>query len=171
MDLSPYREFTLFSPLDDEQLASFIDGCEEVLLSAGELFIEEGTRGDCLYFVAEGRLKVFAREEDGDEQELAVLDAPAVVGEMEFLTGEPRVACVRALANTRALRLTYDRLMECLQEGDPPTLQVLFRIAQVIARRLAAMDRKFTELELQTPGARYHELRDFQQKLMRDWTF
>lgn len=171
MDPSRYREFPLFAPLDDEQLASFVGGCEEVLLSAGEVFIEEETRGDCLYFVVEGRLKVFAREEDGGERELAFLDAPAVVGEMEFLTGEPRVACVRVLANTRALKLTYDRLMECLQEGDPPTLQVLFRIAQVIARRLAAMDRKFTELEHHTPGTRFHELRDFQQKLMQDWTF
>lgn len=171
MKLSPYREFTLFSPLDDEQLASFVAICEEIVLSAGEVFIEEDTRGDCLYFVAEGRLRVFVREEDGDERELAVLDAPAVVGEMEFLTGEPRVACVRALANTRALKLTYDRLVQCLEEGDQPTLRVLFRIAQVIARRLAAMDRKFAELEHQAPGTRFHELRDFQQKLMQEWTF
>jgi CRP-like cAMP-binding protein len=171
MDLSPYRQLAIFSPLDDDQLKSFLEGCEELGLSAGQIFIEQGTRGSCLYFVAEGRLKVFVQEEGGDERELAVIDAPAVVGEMEFLTGEPRVANVRALANSRAVELTYERLVECLEERDPATLQVLFRIAQVIARRLAAMDRKFAELEHHAPGTRFDELRDFQRKLMRDWTF
>lgn len=171
MDLSPYRNFPGFQDLDDGQLESFAEACEEVVLSAAEEFIEGGTRGDCLYFVAEGRMKVFVELDDGDEHELAVLTAPAVVGEMEFLTGEPRAASVRSLATTRALKLTFDRLMQRLEAGHAPTLRVFFQIAKVVARRLAAMDRKFAELEQQPPGERFHELRDFQQKLMNEWTF
>jgi len=175
MDLSLYRDFPTFKTLDDAQLASFAERCEEIVLSAGELFIDQASRGDCLYFVAEGRMKVFVKlapgDETGDEHELAVLDAPAVVGEMEFLTGEPRIASVRSLATTRALKLTYDCLMERLEAGHAPTLQVFFQIAKVVARRLAAMDRKFAELEQQPPGTRFDELREFQHKLMSEWTF
>lgn len=171
MDLSPYRDFPIFRELDDEQLASFAEACEEVVLSAAELFIEKGSRGDCLYFVAEGRMKVFLETDEGDEQELACLQAPAVVGEMEFLTGEPRAANVRSLATSRALRLRFDRLMERLEAGHYPTLRVFFQVAKVVARRLAAMDEKFAELEQQPAGARFHELRDFQNKLMTEWTF
>jgi CRP-like cAMP-binding protein len=89
---------------------------------------------------------------------------------MEFLTGTPGAASVRARTPARALVLAYDRLRAQLEAGDAATLQVFFHIAQVIARRLAAMNRKFAELEQRGPGNRFHELRDFQHRLMSEWT-
>lgn len=167
-DLARYRDFPLFRHLDDEQISGFIDACETIELAPGEMFIEQGISGDRLYFLLEGTLRVFV-EGGKDEYELAVLTAPAVVGEMEFLTGEPRAASVRSLEPGRALTLGFETLMERLEQGEPATLRVFFHTTQVLARRLAAMDRKFAELEHESRTGRFDELREFQRKLMNEW--
>ena len=48
-------------------------------------------------------------------------------------------------------------------------LGLFLQISQVIARRLIAMNDKFAELQ-QESGPRFHELRDFQEKLLNEWT-
>lgn len=167
-----YYDFPLFRELTDEQIDGFVDRCDEVTISAGEVFIRQGTRAAKLYFFIEGEMKVFVAENDEDEEhELARLEAPAVVGETELLSGQPRAASVRTLSITRGLVVPFDRFMEQLEAGDSASLRVFFNTAKVIACRLEAMDRKFAELERRGPGARFDELKDFQKKLMNEWTF
>lgn len=165
-----FRDFPLFRDLSDEQVERFVEGCEEIDVPAGDVYIEQGKSGDKLYFVCDGEMEVFVTGDDGREHQLAVLTAPAVVGEMEFLTGEARAASVRTRTRVRGLALRFDRLMEQLEGGDWPTLRVFYRTAQVIVRRLVAMNRKFAELEEEMPPARVNELRSFQQSLLNEWT-
>lgn len=165
-----FRDFPLFRKLDDGEIGDFVSRCESVELPGGEVFIEEGTQGEKLYFFDAGELEVFVRDDAGKEHQLATISAPAVVGEMEFLTREKRAASVRARTPTRGLSVPFDRFFFHLQDGDPSSLRVFFYITQVLAKRLAAMNQKFAELEQQAPGNRFHELRDFQQQLMTEWS-
>lgn len=165
-----FRDFPLFRNLTDEQIGQFVARCEPVDLPAGTVFIEQGTEGEKLFFLDAGEVEVFVRGEDGREHQLAAITAPAVVGEMEFLTREKRSAYVRARTPVRGLSLPFDRFFARLQEGEESCLRVFFHITQVLAKRLAAMDEKFAELEQQAPGNRFHELRDFQQQLMTEWS-
>jgi len=169
-DFESYRDFPLFRKLGDGEIAGFVAACEAIELPAGQTFIRQGEEGKRIFFVTAGEMEVFYVDDEGDEHELALLTAPAVVGEMEFLTRETRTASVRARTPVVALTLGFDRLFEQLQAGDPATVRVFFHITQVLARRLEAMDRKFAELNQQAPGARFDEMRAFQQKLMTEWT-
>lgn len=165
-----FRDFPLFRQLDDEQVKRFVAGCREVDLDAGDVFIEQGEVGDQIYFVADGHLQVFVRDAEGREHELARLDAPAVVGEMEFLTRDSRAACVRARTPVEALAVDFASFYQRLESGDPASLRVFFHMSQVLAKRLAAMNDKFAELDQRDAGSRFDEMREFQQKLMTDWT-
>jgi len=165
-----YRDFPLFRKLDAGQVAGFVAACEEIELAEGETFIRQGEEGKKIFFITIGEMEVFYVDDEGEEHQLALLAAPAVVGEMEFLTRETRTACVRTRTAVRGLSLTFERLFDRLQSGDPATVRVFFHITQVLARRLEAMDRKFAELNQQAPGARFDEMRAFQQKLMTEWT-
>jgi hypothetical protein len=78
---------------------------------------------------------------------------------------------VRARTSVHGLAVDFDGFFHRLQDGDPASLRVFFHITQVLARRLAAMNQKFAELDQQDPGARFDEMREFQQKLMTEWTF
>lgn len=164
-----YSSFPLFRHLDASELASVLADCTEVSYAKGHAFIHQGTRGGHLYYLVEGGAVVVVAQEGGRELELATLSAPAVVGELEALTGEPRAATVRTSTPAKLLEVSFDIVRSRLEDGDPGTLKVFFHTARVIARRLAAMDKKFAELR-QAPGARVEELRSFQQTLLNEWT-
>jgi len=165
-----YRDFPLFRQLDDAEIAGFVAACEEFELDEGQTFIRQGDRGQKLFFITRGEMEVFYLDDEGDEHQLALLAAPAVVGEMEFLTRETRTANVRTKSPVAGLSIGFERMFEQMEGGDPATVRVFFHITQVLARRLEAMDRKFAELNGQAPGARFDEMRAFQQKLMTEWT-
>ena len=165
-----FRDFPLFRGLDDDEITRFLANGKWLDLGAGEVFIDQGESGGSLYFISHGELEVFARDDKGGEHALAAINAPAVVGEVEFLTGEPRAASVRAKTPASGVALSTKRLLACIEDGDPVTLRVFFAVTRVLARRLAAMNRKFVELDQRAPGARFDELRDFQARLMSEWT-
>ena len=77
---------------------------------------------------------------------------------------------MRAATPLSGLVIDGKRLKRELDAGNQVTARVLFYMARVLARRLAAMNAKFVELDQQAPGTRFDELRDFQQRLMSEWT-
>jgi CRP-like cAMP-binding protein len=63
---------------------------------AGQILFSEGDPGDALVVLEEGQLRVSRFTPSGDEAVLAVLEAPAAVGELALLDGAPRDATVTA---------------------------------------------------------------------------
>jgi CRP-like cAMP-binding protein len=63
-------------------------------LPAGALVIREGEPGQAFYFVASGRLRVYATDGLGRQTDLAELGETAVFGEMALLSAQPRSASV-----------------------------------------------------------------------------
>ena len=63
-------------------------------LPGGALVIREGEPGNSFFFVAGGRLRVFATDGLGRQTELAQLGENAVFGEMALLSAQPRTASV-----------------------------------------------------------------------------
>ena len=66
-------------------------------LPAGALVVREGEPGASFFFVAGGRLRVYATDGLGRQTELAQLGEGAVFGEMALLGAQPRTASVAAL--------------------------------------------------------------------------
>lgn len=166
-------DFPVFKRLNPTQLENFVAACREVDLARGEVVIEQGSSGSCFYFVLSGSVEVYLGDPaSGEEHEIVTLQAPAVIGEMEALTGERRAANVRVVTPVRALALDFATFQKRVDDGDPATLKVVFQIACVLARRLAMMDRKLAELGDDTPAAvAIGDLRTFQRKLADEWTF
>lgn len=82
---------------------------EPFTLAAGTTLFAKGDRGDCLYVIAEGRLRIH----DG---ELVINDLVAgdVVGELAALDAEQRSASATAVEDSQLLRLHQDPLFELL---------------------------------------------------------
>ncbi len=120
-------------PLDQETTAALASTLHHVSLSAGSLLFQEGESGDAVYFVLSGRLTVVVTRDDGQEVRIGEVGPGESVGEMALLSGEPRMATVRALEDSQLLRLSkagYDTLVA----RAPHTLAVF---ARVMAGRLA----------------------------------
>jgi putative peptide zinc metalloprotease protein len=91
-------------------------------IAAGADVVREGEPGDALYIVQTGRAAVVRRGADGVEQQIATLGSGDAFGEQALLSGEPRVATVRALEPLDLLRLDRadfeDVLREYRERGD-----------------------------------------------------
>jgi signal transduction histidine kinase len=113
MNLDTLRRSSFFAGLSDDDLGWLIGQAEPVTLQPGDLLMEQGTVGDCAYIILEGELEV--RKRTGDHEiTLAVREAGEVVGEMSLLDRTPRIATVRAVRESRLLRIsraTFDNLL------------------------------------------------------------
>jgi CRP-like cAMP-binding protein len=105
-------------------------------LEAGATLFVEGDAGSALYVLLNGELSV-----SHGETVLATLAEPlTIVGEMSSLTGGRRAATVRAAKRTTLIEI---KETERLFEHYP---QLGFKLARILAGRLAGMNRRLCEV-------------------------
>ncbi len=101
------------------------------LYTDGEMIIKQGSVGDCLYVIQEGRVEVLI-EENGIETRVAVLGDKEFFGEMGLFEKEPRSCTVRALGDTKVLTIDKQNFYTTIQK-DP---SLAFRLLENMSRRL-----------------------------------
>lgn len=117
----------LFAETDPETLAEINALLGTVELRAGETLFEKGEYGDCLYVIAEGRVRIH----DGD-MTVSFLESGEVFGEMALLDAQPRVASITAVTETRLYRLDQVPFFELMQRHP----EVPLGICRVLTRRM-----------------------------------
>lgn len=125
------RTVPALAALPDEVVHALAAHASEVVLSTGECLIRQGEVGDALYVLLEGQLTVTVTGATGQRSQVAVLDAPETVGEMQAILGGTRTADVDARTACRLLRLPYAPL-RVLEDDDPTFLQQM--LGQVTTR-------------------------------------
>ena len=94
------------------EINTFLEFTEAVSFKKGEIIADIGDIGDALFFVIEGVTGLF-HENQGKEVEIGELEAGELMGSMSFFDDKPRSARIRAMSNTRLLRISktmYNRL-------------------------------------------------------------
>ena len=162
-----FSDFPVFKGLNSTQIENFLAACVDAEHEDGVALIQEGDHEDRVYLLYEGQVAIVVGGADRPT-ELTTLSAPAVLGEMEFLTGAPRSASVITRGTVRTLEIPFDALRARVGDGDPGALKVFYNVATVLAHRLAAMDKKLSEVALETPE-RTADLVAFHNKLFGEW--
>lgn len=98
---------------------------------AGEDIFIEGDSGRDMFIICSGKVSIW-RENAGDDLALASLSVGESFGEMALVDVGKRSAGAKAVEDTLALRVSYDRLKEA-----PDAASLLYRnIAKALAERL-----------------------------------
>ena len=105
-----------FSSLGKEARKEVTDTSTLHGFSTGEVIIREGDPGRSIYVVINGRVKIFGRDYQEKEFELAVLEAGEFFGEMAFLTGKPRLVSAMAEDTTLLMELNYTPMRKLIRE-------------------------------------------------------
>ena len=125
-------ELPLFEELPALPLRALAAFAVERDFDAGEVLVREGERGDSLYLISQGQVRVTKSADDGETLELALLGPGDFFGERSLLTGELRGATVIALTGCEVFVLDRQALAPIL--ASDPTL------AKTLSRSLAARD-------------------------------
>lgn len=96
-----------------------MQAAEHRRVPAGRMIFEQGDPGDSFFMITSGRIRIFRKNAEGMETELAVLGSGDSFGEMALLTGAVRSANVAALEDldlTVLAKVHFDRILRSYPE-------------------------------------------------------
>lgn len=171
ISLEELRKLPAFASMGPDDAARFLDVMEERSVTAGEPLFQEGTLGDGLFVVLEGRVAIRKGNAKGGEREVAVLERHEVVGEMDLISDRPHTTAARAASDGRLLFLPKRRFQEMLRAGNAGAASMVVYFARMLAGRLDANNRRMMEVLDASAKPTSSEFSEFKRRLLRDWSF
>jgi CRP-like cAMP-binding protein len=139
----------LFESLSSETLDELARSSILRRYPLGQILCNEGDPGESLIVLESGSLRVSRLLASGDEAVLAVMDAPAALGELALLDGAPRDATVTAQRDVTIRLIPRTVFMELLRH-EPAAVEGLLRRLAGLVRQANARHADFIGLDV--PG-------------------
>ena len=141
---------------------------------AGGAICREGdeTAGLVILFRGTAEVSKRGREAAATAKPLASVEAPTVLGEVSLILPHGKhTATVRAKTDCELWVLPKTDFRQMLDRENLAVFKLVATLAEVLARRLVAMDSKMLELARRSDqAAPVEELAAFRQKLSWDWS-
>jgi K+-sensing histidine kinase KdpD len=135
------RSNSLFKYISDNDLLKISKTLKEETFSAGTVIFNEKTRGERLYLILEGKVKISKVTKSGMETQLAILGKDNFFGEMELIEDQERSARTTALENTVVAGIAGHDFDNLIKTNHIVTLNLL----KAISKRLRATDEIIVE--------------------------
>lgn len=133
----------IFEPLTGEEKEAIVDGLVKYIYAPGEIIIRRGDPGESMFIVYRGKVEVRLPSNNGDQQQVAVLEPGNFFGEMALFTGESRTADVSAVDEVELLEIRKSVIEQLLGNN------VL--LAEQLSRKVADRQAELTALTRVVP--------------------
>jgi len=130
------RSNSLFKYISDNDLQKISKTLKEETFSAGTVIFNEHTRGERLFLILDGRVKISKITKSGLETPLAILGKGDFFGEMELIEDLDRSARTTALENTVVAGISNHDFDNLIKTNHIVALNLL----KAISRRLRSTD-------------------------------
>ncbi len=138
---------TIFGKLKKRDLAFLESMVHERHYKADEIVFEEGDIGSGMYAIRSGQVKIFTKDEHGNELELAVLEAGDFFGEVALTTSRPRIASARTTEQTVLVGLFRADMLETVRKHPTLASKILLGLNRAISDRLHQSNQQLQELQ------------------------
>jgi CRP/FNR family transcriptional regulator, cyclic AMP receptor protein len=129
----------LFVGLDDETASALASALTTRAVVRGHVVFQEGEKGDRLFVVLDGKIKISRAAADGRENLLAVLGPGEMFGELSLFDPGPRTATATAITESTLASLDHDDLRPLLLAQPTVAAQFLRALAERLRRTNEAM--------------------------------
>ena len=119
------KKIDWFDDLPDKMLEALSQSVYKRKLDPNEYLFHKGDKGDSLFVINAGLVKVVTEDAQGSEVVLNQVGTGEIIGEMALLDNEPRSAGVVALNDTEVLELKRDDFMKVLKQQPDLALSVI----------------------------------------------
>jgi CRP/FNR family transcriptional regulator, cyclic AMP receptor protein len=134
MTLEAIRSVPLFASLDDEA-ATFLRNLLTIKeVAANTHLFRSGDRGNAMYLIERGRVRISVRDKDQHDITLAELARGDFFGEMSIIDGKPRSADATVIDDARFAVLSRDNFMTFIQSNPVVTLEMLSAVFNRLRR-------------------------------------
>src|SRR5256714_14546640 len=153
----------LFKRLEPHELEKLAEEIDQVNYPAGETIFNEHDRGDALYILEEGSVRIWVYDEDVKDVTLAELKPGDFFGELAVLDRGERSSSATAITDVHLHRLSSDDFQNFLMEHPDCAIDVICEIGarmrqtnQLVSQR-AARNVKVAVAERASTGQRIAE--------------
>lgn len=115
--------------------------------NANETVFEEGDPGSGMYMIRSGMVKIYARDQNGIENELAHLSPGDFFGETTLTAPAPRSASARTTETTELVGLFRADILELAERHPAISSSILFGLTKVVSERLQAASLEIRRLQ------------------------
>ena len=140
------KSVRLLDQIPERQLAGLGQFLSPVEYADRAVIFDEGTKGDSLFFVTSGRVRISKQVSTGELKDLAILGPGDCFGEMALVDDVTRSARASACGPTALLRLHRDDMNRWLRSHPELAVDFFAELVQLLSRRLRRTSRELTLL-------------------------
>ena len=104
----------VFKNLEESDLSRLVDSMKRLEIQAGDKIIQEGAKGDSMYFVVDGRFDCFRQK---TQEVVKVCEAGDYFGELALLFDKPRAISVAASQTSVVWQLDRESFLSSVQDS------------------------------------------------------
>jgi CRP/FNR family cyclic AMP-dependent transcriptional regulator len=134
MTLEAIRSVPLFGSLDDDAAVKLRSLLKVREVARGAPLFRAGDKGDAMYLIERGRVRISVKDEDKKEIVLAELARGDFFGEMSIIDGNPRSADAKVIEDARLAILSREDFMEFIHSNPVVTLEMLSAVFKRLRR-------------------------------------
>lgn len=131
--------YSIFDGFDDQELALILTCCEPVSYKYNNIIIEESSTTSDLFILTEGRVSIeldISLVDSKTREQLLILRAGDIFGEIGFLTRKRRSAYVIAIDDIKAIKINREKLYAVFSENMHIGFTFMKNIAITVSNRL-----------------------------------
>ncbi|HEX2270601.1 MAG TPA: DUF1003 domain-containing protein [Pyrinomonadaceae bacterium] len=134
MTLEALRSVPLFGSLDDDAATELRNLLTEKVVPQNTRLFSQGEKGDSMYLIESGRVRISIRDDDKQELTLAELAQGDFFGEMAIIDGRQRSADARVLEDARLAILSRDDFLRFVRTKPDVALEMLSALTDRLRR-------------------------------------
>lgn len=146
MNLEILSRIPLFSVLEPYELTQLRKDAEVVTIASKTFVFRIGEPGDGLYIVESGLMEAVLDEDTESERTLNVFYPGDYFGEMALLTQGKRTASVRAIVDSRLIRISYEQFTMLVHSKPAMALHLSKVLSQYLSRANTQLSQQASRL-------------------------
>lgn len=165
---------SLFKRLEPDELERLATEVDQILYKAGATIFNENDKGDALYVVDSGSVRIWVLDEDVEPVTLAELKPGDFFGELAVLDRGPRSTNATAIDDTELHRLSSDDFQNFLLRHPDAAIDVICEIGARMRQTNSLVSKRVTRninLEMEEKATLGARIADKVASFGGSWTF
>ncbi|HET6852397.1 MAG TPA: DUF1003 domain-containing protein [Pyrinomonadaceae bacterium] len=134
MTIEALRSVPLFASLDDEAAKDLRNLLSDRVVPRNTRLFRQGDKGDAMYLIESGRVRISIRDDDSQEVTLAELAQGDFFGEMSIIDGRQRSADAQVIDDARLAILSRDAFLSFVRTNPDVALEMLSALTDRLRR-------------------------------------
>ena len=148
--IKPLKENEIFKLLSDSEIAVLSKIVDEKSYPAGTAIFYENMKGEAMYIVVSGQVRLSKMLAEGEEKTLTVMGPGDYFGENALLEEGPRTVTAIVSQETSLLVLKRSAFNKLLEEAPKVAVKVIMGMYQVLSSRIRKASPKLQQLILES---------------------